>query len=101
MNYNIKKLSFNTFQDKIMLETEVNKENFRFESQLELPIDALNVLINHFQQHFVSLNFYDYIESESISDEVYYCGKFQQLNWALELFTLEILKESKPRKICA
>jgi len=60
MEYTIKKIQFNSFQERLTLETEVKKDNFWFESRIELPLDALNRLINSFQQCFSSVNFYDF-----------------------------------------
>jgi hypothetical protein len=101
MEYTIKKIQFNSFQERLILETEVKKENFWFESRIELPIDALNKLINSFQQCFSSVNFYDILLAEDIDEDVYYSASFQQIDWKLDALSLESLKARIPKKICA
>ncbi len=101
MEYTIKKIQFNSFQERLILETEVKKENFWFESRIELPIDALNKLINSFQQSFSSDNFYDILVAEDIDEDVYYSASFQQIDWKIDALSLESLKARIPKKICA
>jgi hypothetical protein len=101
MEYTIKKIQFNSFQERITLETEVKKDNFWFESRIELPMDALNRLINSFQQCFTSVNFYDLLEVENIAEDVYYCASIHQMHWKLDALSLEVLKAKIPKKICA
>ncbi|MFM7467565.1 MAG: hypothetical protein ACKO2O_06655 [Crocinitomicaceae bacterium] len=101
MEYSIKKIQFNSFQERLTLETEVKKDNFWFVSRIELPLDALNRLINSFQQCFSSVNFYDILVTENIEEDVYYTVKFQQIDWKLDALSFEILKERIPKKICA
>ncbi|MFM7637100.1 MAG: hypothetical protein ACKO5W_04450 [Crocinitomicaceae bacterium] len=101
MEYTIKKIQFNSFQERLILETDVKKDNFCFESRIELPIDALNRLINSFQQCFSSVNFYDILLAEEINEDVYYNASFQQIDWKLDSLSLESLKARIPKKICA
>lgn len=101
MEYTIKKIQFNSFQERLTLETEVKKDNFWFESRIELPMDALNRLINSFQQCFTSVNFYDLLEVENIAEDLYYCASIHQMDWKLDAIILEKLKENNPKKICA
>jgi hypothetical protein len=101
MQYIIKKIHFNSFNERMILETEVNKENFWFESSVELPMEALNRLINTFQQNFSMYNFYDRLESECVSEDFYYTAKFETLQWTLEGSLIEEFKVNTPRKICA
>lgn len=101
MEYTIKKIQFNSFQERLTLETEVKKDNFWFESRIELPMDALNRLINSFQQSFSSDNFYDLLVAENIQEDVFYSANFQQIEWKLDAISLEVLKARIPKKICA
>ncbi len=101
MEYTIKKIQFNSFQERLTLETEVKKDNFWFDSRIELPIDALNKLINSFQQCFSSVNFYDLLEVENIAEDVFYRANFHQIDWKLDAWSLEDLKATIPKKICA
>lgn len=100
MSYRIKKLHFNTFEDKIILQTEILKGNLKFDSLIEMPMNSLNQMINGFQRCF-NLSFYNFILSEDISEEVYYTGHFDDCNWIVSYDDLNDLKLLTPRKICA
>ena len=101
MKYIVKKIHFNSFQERIILETEANTGSFSFETRVELPIEALNRLVNNFQQSLPSLSFYDYLQSEKIAGDVYYKGLFYDFDWILEAEVFEAAQLNYPRKICA
>ncbi len=72
MKYNIREISFNSFEENIVLLGSGFNDKFSFETTWKFPIKYLNRLVNKLYEEHAGFDFYESLVQDCLEGETHY-----------------------------